>query len=249
MNRFQGRSCLVTGASSGIGRATADRLASEGARVVLVARDEAKLGETAAGLPGEGHLAVTCDLTSEEAVTELAKTVKEVVGTLAGVVHCAGIHWLRPLQITDNKALQEMLTSHVVTSLSLTRAVVSKRLAGDGCSVVWISSTAALKGGAGSSAYSAAKGAMVSAVRALATELARRKVRINAVAPGVVRTPQSEAFLAGLTAEQVRAITDDHLLGLGMPEDVAGVVAFLLSDDARWITGTTVVADGGLTAH
>jgi NAD(P)-dependent dehydrogenase (short-subunit alcohol dehydrogenase family) len=250
MNRFPDWACLVTGASSGIGRATAVRLASEGARVVLVARDPCRLDETLAALPTAAHVTVPCDLTSEEEVVQLAQRIKAEVGPLRGVVHCAGIHWLRPLQITDNKSLLEMLTSHVVTSISLTKAIVSRRLAAEeGCSIIWLSSAAALQGAAGGAAYSAAKGAMTAAVRPLAVELARRKVRINAIAPGVVKTPQSEAFLSKMTPQQLQSIADDHLLGFGTPEDIAGAVAFLLSDDARWITGTTLVADGGLTAH
>lgn len=248
--RFTDQVVLVTGASSGIGQASAERLAEEGARVILVARDLSRLNEKCARLIGSEHLVYSCDLTDEAAVMEMAKELREVVGALNGVVHCAGIHWLRPLQITTSSALQEMLTSHVVSSIALTRAIVTRRLAAkQGCSIIWFSSAAALQGGAGTVAYAAAKGALVSAARVLAIELARRKIRVNVIAPGVVRTPQSEAFLSNLTPAQVQAVADEHLLGLGEPEDMAGVVAFLLSDDARWITGTTIVADGGLTAH
>lgn len=250
MERFEGRTVLVTGASSGIGRATAIRLAQEGARLVLVARDLLRLQETSSQLQGERHLVRTCDLTDESAVVELADDLRSKVGSLDGVAHCAGIHWLRPLQMTDAQSLTQMLASHTVSSIAVIRAVVMRRLvAKDGCSVVWMSSAAALQGGAATVAYAAAKGSLISAARALAVELARRKIRVNVIAPGVVRTPQSEAMLSGLAPDQAQAIVDKHLLGLGEPEDIAAVVAFLLSNDARWITGTTVVADGGLTAH
>jgi len=250
MNRFKGKTFLVTGAGSGIGRASVIRLAAEGGRIVAVDRDSPRLKDTYSTLLEGGHIMRLLDTTDEAALTNMAAELRKENITLDGIVHCAGIHWLRPLQLTDNKSLLEMLNSHVVSSIALTRAaVVGHLLSKEGASVIWLSSAAALQGGAGTVAYSAAKGALISAARVLAVELARRKVRVNVIAPGVVRTPQGEAFLSGLTPEQVQVITADHLLGIGEPEDIAGVVAFLLSNDARWITGTTVVVDGGLTAH
>ena len=144
----------------------------------------------------------------------------------------------------------EMMQSHVVSSLLLTRYVVyGQVLPPAGAAFVWFSSVAALRGGSGAAVYSAAKGALIAAARALAVELAARRIRINVVSPGVVRTPQSEAFLAKLPADQLQALERAHLLGFGRPEDAAAAAAFLLSDDARWITGTNLVADGGLSIH
>ena len=105
-----------------------------------------------------------------------------------------------------------------------------------------------MRGEAATVAYAAAKGALLAAARCLAKELARRKVRVNTLIPGVVRTPQSEAFLSQLSEEQRAQIERSHPLGLGEPEDVAALAAFLLSDEARWITGASFAIDGGLTA-
>lgn len=250
MNGIDGRHVLVTGACSGIGRATAVRLAQEGAHVVLVDKRADALDGAIAGLTGSGHWGRLCDLTNEDETIALAEAVRSRGIQLSGLVHCAGIHWVRPLQVTDSARMLEMLQSHVTSAVAVTRAVITKRVvAAEGCSVVWMSSAAALKGGAGTTAYAAAKGALIAAARVLAVELARRRVRVNVLAPGVVRTPQGEAFLASLPAEQAQVLVDAHLLGLGQPEDVAGVVVFLLSEDARWITGVTIPVDGGLTAH
>jgi len=250
MNRFCNRTFLVTGAGSGIGRATSIRLAEEGGRIIAIDRDQPRLGEIASKLTDGNHVTRLIDATDESALINMARELHDAGISLDGVVHCAGIHWLRPLQLTDQKALLEMLSSHVVSSIALIRAVVTCRLIPDeGASIVLLSSAAALQGGAGALAYSAAKGALISAARVLALELAKRRVRVNVIAPGVVRTPQSEAFLSKLMPEQCQAIAADHPLGLGEPDDVAGPIAFLLSRDARWITGATIVVDGGLTAH
>jgi len=250
MRRFDGKTLLVTGASSGIGRATAKRFAEEGARVVIVDKNAEGLEQTLGSLGAGPHLSRVCDLTDEDATLSLAQSLVDVVGSVHGLVHAAGIHWLRPLQVTDARSLQEMLASHVGSSIAIIRGLVCKRLASKaGCAVALISSAAALKGEAATVAYAAAKGALLSAARALAVELARRKIRVNVVVPGVVRTPQSEAYLSKLPQDQVLAIEQAHLLGLGQPEDIAGALAFLLSDDARWMTGAALVIDGGLTIH
>ena len=201
-------------------------------------------------LPHDGHSAAKCDLTDGLAIRDLFNGIADSTVRLNGLVHCAGIHWLRPLQMMDEKSLDEMLSSHVRSSVLLTKELVASRVVSqEGCSVVLLSSAAALQGGAGTVAYAAAKGALISAARVLAVELAKRNIRVNAIAPGVVRTPQSEAFLSNLSPEQLKELSARHLLGLGEPSDIAGVIAFLLSPDARWITGSTIVADGGLTAH
>jgi NAD(P)-dependent dehydrogenase (short-subunit alcohol dehydrogenase family) len=248
--RFNDQNILVTGASSGIGRATAIRLATEGARLILCGRDETRLAETHSQLTGEGHISLTGDLIDEPTTIALMKSIKGQIGELHGLAHCAGIHWLRPLQLTDSDALHQMLSSHLGSSIGITRALVSQKLAAkSGCAIVWISSVAALQGGTGAIAYAAAKGGLISAAKAVAVELARRQIRINVVVPGVVKTPQSGAFLSQMTPEQTEAIAKRHLLGLGEPSDVAAAIAFLLSSDARWMTGTTLTVDGGLSCH
>ena len=128
----------------------------------------------------------------------------------------------------------------------LTTAFI-KKANKEGASVVLISSTAAIRGTAGTSVYSASKGAVLAATRSLAVELSARNVRVNSLVPGVVDTPMSENFLSSLKSDQKEEIVQAHLLGVGQPEDIANSAVFLLSAKSKWITGTGLVVDGGLS--
>ena len=244
--RFTNQAYVVTGASSGIGLATAQRLRSEGALVIAVARTQAKLAAQLG--PEDSTLKIIpVDVTDEIAVRAWAEKLRVEGVVLRGLVHCAGMHALRPLKLLGIDDLQRMQLSHVCSSVLLCRHLTGTRVLSDGASVVLLASVAALRGASGTSAYAAAKAGMIAAAKSMAIELAPKKIRVNTISPGLVCTPQSEAFLNALPSEQRKAIEHEHPLGLGQPADVAGLAAFLLSDDARWITGTNLVIDGGLT--
>ncbi len=248
MNRFNNKIYIVTGASSGIGQATAIRLSEEGARVILVARNDERLKVTLDQLKGEGHCYRQCDITNEANLKSLFKELPDDINMIDGAVHCAGIHWLKPLKVTREIDIDEMLRSHLFSSILFTKSLVfSRKLNKQTSSIVWLSSVAAIKGEPGAVAYSAAKGGMISAARTLAAELASRNIRINVVSPGVIETPLSEAFMGKMPDEQRDAIINAHPLGIGKPENVSSVASFLLSDDASWITGTNIIVDGGLS--
>ena len=241
---------LITGAGSGIGRALALRLAADGRKVMLVGRHEETLREVAGQLAGSGHQVHVADLTDGVAVAALFTQLRAGGHQLRGLVHCAGIHWLRPIQVTTADLYQVMLDSHLKSTFHLLKEAIGQRaFPKAGASIVLMSSAAALQGGAGAFAYASAKGGLISATRVAAMEFANRKVRVNCIVAGVVDTPQSRAFLEKLAVEQQEAIRRSHPLGFGTPEDVAAAAEFLLSDGARWITGTALVVDGGLTAH
>jgi NAD(P)-dependent dehydrogenase (short-subunit alcohol dehydrogenase family) len=248
VQRFEGRTILVTGATSGIGHATANLLAQEGASVVCCARSRERLEQTVAELSGNGHISLPFNAASEEEVGKACDALKSSNQVLHGAVFAAGEHQLRPLQVSRASHFEQLFATNVLSTVLCTKLLM-RLAAKEGASVVWLSSAAALIGSAGESAYAACKGALISACRSVATELAPRGIRVNTIAPGVVESPMSDKWLRQMSPEQLEVIKARHLLGFGSPQDVAAAITFLLSDEARWMTGTCLTVDGGLTCH
>jgi NAD(P)-dependent dehydrogenase (short-subunit alcohol dehydrogenase family) len=249
VRRFDGKTVLVVGGSSGIGLATARRFAKEGAVVICGARTKERLDEAVASLPGVGHLALPFDAANEAEVDRAAAQLKSEKRVVHAAALCAGRHWLRPLQLLKAVHIDELLAANVRSALLCTKIAARLAPREEGASIVYVASAAAMIGSTGEAVYAASKGALLSACRSLAAELASRRIRVNVVAPGVVETPMSERWLSQLAPEQREAVRSRHLLGFGSVNDVAGAIVFLASDDARWITGTCLAADGGLTCH
>lgn len=246
-----GTKIIITGASSGIGRACAVQSAAMGARVILFGRNVERLEETRAlMLNNVEHMFYAVDLTDYEKVDSMLKDVVVQFGKIHGVVHCAGISTTLPLKMITPDKLDLFFHTNVHAAIHLTKLVTAKSvMASEGGSIVFISSVMGSVGEVGKTIYSLTKGALMAGSKSLALELAPRNIRVNCVAPGVVETPLSAKAVYNQDEDLLKKIKSYHPLGLGRAEDVANASVFLLSDAARWITGTTMFVDGGYTAR
>jgi NAD(P)-dependent dehydrogenase (short-subunit alcohol dehydrogenase family) len=247
---FEDRWVVVTGASSGIGRAIAIELSAHGARLVLVGRDAGRLAETAAALPGAEHRTLVLDLVRHDLIAAAIADVRKDTGPLYGLCHAAGIVETRPLPTNTVQVVQAQLDVNVLAGLELARGVCRRdTMAPDGGSILFISSVYGWVGMPGQIGYCATKGALAAATRAMAIELARRRIRVNALSPGLILTQMTEQALAKLSPEQVDKLKSTYPLGVGQPQDVARAAVFLLAPGTGWITGVDLAVDGGYTAQ
>ena len=238
-----GKRVLVTGASSGLGQATAVTLAANGAQVILTGRNSERLDETRKMMGDNGHLCIEAELTNPEQRNKLADNA----GLLDGLVHCAGIAAVRPFRQIDQAFIDKDFDINLDAPLLLTQRLLARKQLNRGGSIVFVGSVAAHIGTKGSSVYSASKGALVPAARALALEVGQKQlIRVNYIAVSFIETP----MLARLAQEGMGGeMAVDLPLGKGMPEDVANSALFLLADASRWITRSTIFVDGGHTCQ
>ncbi len=251
MLSLKDKNIIVTGASSGIGRSCAVLAGGLGARVILVGRNESRLAETLSLMAEGDHCLIAHDVTDYPGLAQKLGAALGNAGTAVhGLIHSAGAELTKPFSLTVPEDYRQLLEVNLIAGLELCRfASKRKHTPEGGASYVFVSSVMAVVGSSGKIAYCASKSALTSAVRALALELAAKKIRVNAVQPGCIETPLLDRIFSAISEEEISQVSAMHPLGLGSPESVANLCCFLLSDLSNWITGTNIPVDGGYSAH
>ena len=240
---LQNRTILVTGASSGIGRTTAIECSMMGAHVIITGRNQVWIDEVKHELNGTGHLGVIADLTQEDQLMNLVDQLPIV----DGVVLCAGQGTVVPFKMADRKKIDPIFEINYFAPVELLRLLIKKKKLANESSVVFVSSIGGVDSiTIGNSIYGASKAAFNSAMRFCALELAPKKIRVNSVCPGMVNTSLIKG--GAVSDEQHQAdMLKYPLKRYGEPEDIAHGIVYLLSAASSWVTGHSLVIDGGYT--
>ncbi|WP_214073662.1 SDR family oxidoreductase [Mucilaginibacter sp. dw_454] len=235
---------LITGCSSGIGKALTLSLLNSGSNVFGISRDNLKVQEIIEEYP-DNFFFKSVDL---GAPLDLGNAVEEFVakyGKFNGMVYCAGKEETLPLSMYTPAKLAELFNINFNSLFEIFRLVSRKKSCEDMSSFVFLSSVMGELGQAGKTGYCATKAAILGLVKAAALEFSSRKIRVNAISPGIVDTPMAQQLFTLIDDSNKQAIIDMHPLGIGKTEDIVPLITFLLSDDSRWITGQNIKIDGG----
>ena len=240
---LEGKTILVTGASSGIGKATAIECSKLGARVVITGRDEARLQQTLSSLEGEGHVVITADLGEDDGIRFLV----ERVPVLNGIVHAAGISDTVLFQFLKKERLENIFNINFFAPVVLSQLLLKKKLLQKGGSIVFLSSIdGPVTAHIGNSMYSATKGALSAMMQNMSIELASKGIRVNAVLPGMTETPLIHNDY--ITQEQLNKDMELYpLKRYADPREIAWAIIYLLSDASTFTIGASLVVDGGFT--
>lgn len=231
---------LVTGASSGIGRAIAIACAQMGATVFVTARNEERLKETMCTMPGNGHKLVKADITSHEDIEELIDSIP----CIDGLVQCAGVGSRVLCKNINKEDLEDVFIPNVWAPILLQKSILEKKKIKKGASIVYVASRAASYPSIGNASYSASKGAIISYSKCLALELAPRLIRVNCICPGMVWTDL--ILKDGIDREQLEQSQLSYpLKRFGHPKDIAYLAVYLLSEASCWMTGSSLDISGG----
>lgn len=240
---LEGKTILVTGASSGIGRSIAVECSKMGASVIVTGRNEERLNETFGMLDVENdqqqHQSVIADLNDESSVLSLVSSISSI----DGLVNNAGVNRVKPVSFIKDEDLEYVFNTNTFASVRLSKLLVKKKKLNNNASIVFTSSVSAFFNAPGRALYASSKAAITSFMRSFAVELAEKGIRANAVHPGMIET---KMIYENLTEEEIQNDLSTYpLKRYGKPEEVAWSVIYLLSDASAWVTGTSLLIDGG----
>ncbi len=240
---LEGKTILITGASSGIGAETAIQCSKLGANLIITARNEPRLKETYNQLccdnPSQHHRLLLADLTNEKDLADLADEIEAI----DGLVNNAGVNRVKPVSFVKNEDLEFIFQNNLFSCVNLTRLLIKKKKLKKNGSIVFTSSVSAFFNAPGRALYASSKAALTSYMRSFAIELADKNIRANAVHPGMVNTKMSMGNLS--EKEREKDMMSYPLKRYGKPEEVAWAIIYLLSDASAWTTGTSMIIDGG----
>ncbi len=244
------KNIMVTGASSGIGKSIALFLSKMGANVIMVARNEERLKEVLKELEPGNHSYFLFDLSDLAGIGNMMDNVCSGGLKLSGLVHSAGISRTVPMQYLKLEDLNNIMSVNFYSFIELAKQFSRRKNNDNGGSIVAISSISSKVGARGLTAYCASKGALDSAIKSMALDLAPKGIRINSIAPGIIRTQIYDELKEIVNNNNFEEdLKKRQIMGIGEPEDVAYAAAFLLSNASRFITGTSIIVDGGYLAH
>lgn len=241
---------LITGATSGIGKSCAIECSKMGAKLILIGRNKEKLKNLENELEGKENVFISQDLTEYSEIESVINIAVEQLGKINGFIHSAGMEQTKPLQFLKPEDYEKVFGINVFAGFELARIISKKKnIAESGSSFVFISSIMGVLGQPGIIAYSASKGALISGIKSMALELLPKKIRVNCVLPAVLETEMTINFLKNIPEESRNEIYRMHPMGIGKPEDVANASIFLISNASKWITGISLVVDGGYSSR
>lgn len=241
---LEGKTILITGASSGIGREVAISTSKMGAQVIITGRNEERLKSTFQNLVGKGHTFFSADLTQEDDISKLVNSIS----TINGMVHCAGILQPFPIKFIQKKQIDTMFNINYYSAVLLASKLLKQKKILNQASLVFISSiSSTYRPYFGGALYAGSKAAIEAFSRGLAFENAGNKIRSNCISPAIIKTPIFDEYIDSITVDDnIKAYEKQYPLGFGEPLDVANAAIYLLSEASRWVTGSIIVMDGGL---
>lgn len=244
---LEGKTLLITGASSGLGRQCAIDCSRMGAKVIAIGRNNDRLQEALILMEGGKHRSFIYDLSILDGIKDLVVNIVSECGKIDGIICAAGIEKTSPIKLLNPTDYETIMKINTFSAFELVRQATNTKFFNAPGSIVFISSITSVIARTGTAAYSASKGALVSGARVMAAELAKRKIRVNCISPGTILTPLMQNYLSQLSEDDKKKRISGFPLGLGEPSDVSSLCVYLMGNASRWITGQNFIIDGGYT--